>query len=168
MYAKKAELEHATFVPFAMETYGGFGKCAREFVNQLAEFARSGSALWTPADVRRSLQREIHDALMLGNLQMLTGELSRCHRAPPPRRPALPPIVSTRDSRRGSAAARRGSSARAGPNHPSAQPQQQTVQEATNPTPLLSVSVAAEGEPTTRVVRASATHAAYARCSASG
>ena len=45
-----------------------------------------GSALWTPADVRRTAQRAVLDALMLGNMQMLTAELTKCHRTPPPRR----------------------------------------------------------------------------------
>ena len=45
-------------------------------------------------------------------------------------------------------------------NHKKKTQQKKNTRYRSNPTPLLSVSVAAEGEPTTCVVRAGATHAA--------
>ena len=45
-------------------------RALRDFVNQLATFA-----LWTPANVCRTAQRAVLDALLLGKIQMLTDEL---------------------------------------------------------------------------------------------
>jgi hypothetical protein len=71
-YAERAAAEHADFVPFIIESYGGFGKQARRFANEIAAHARIGSDLWSPHDVRARLQRGVHDALWMRNLRMMT------------------------------------------------------------------------------------------------
>ena len=63
--ALRARQEHATFFPFVIETFGGFGDQARKFTNLLAIYARSGSDLWTPAEIRRGVQRGVHVSLSL-------------------------------------------------------------------------------------------------------
>ena len=159
-YKDKAKRERATFVPFVMETFGGFGKCARDFVNLLATFARSGSALWTPADVRRTAQRAVLDALMLGNMQMLTAELTKCHRTPPPRRLGGDRRASVTTRTVISSRSIHNSSRRLSvcpPTRARALQQQRRVQEAPNQTPLLSVSLdAAEAEPAVRLAAGAA------------
>jgi hypothetical protein len=151
-YKDKAKHARATFVPFVMETFGGFGKCARDFVNLLATFARSGSALWTPADVRRTAQRAVLDALMLGNMQMLTAELTKCHRTPPPRRLGGDRGASV--TSRSTHNSGRRQSVYPPTRARGALQQQRRVQEAPNQTPLLSVSLGAvEAEPAVRLVR---------------
>ena len=136
-----------------METFGGFGKCARDFVDLLATFARSGSALWTPADVRRTAQRAVLDALMLGNMQMLTAELTKCHHTPPPRRLGGDRRASVTTRTVISSRSIHNSSRRLSvcpPTRARALQQQRRVQEAPNQTPLLSVSLGAE--PVVRLV----------------
>lgn len=64
-YAERAAAEHADFVPFIIESYGGFGEQARRFANEIAAHARIGSDLWstrcpcpTPAGSARRLVDE--------------------------------------------------------------------------------------------------------------
>ena len=125
-------------------------------MNLLATFARSGSALWTPADVRRTAQRAVLDALMLGNMQMLTAELTKCHRTPPPRRLGGDRRASVTTRTVISSRSIHNSSRRLSvcpPTRARALQQQRRVQEAPNQTPLLSVSLgAAEAEPVVRLV----------------
>jgi hypothetical protein len=158
-YKAKVEQEKAIFYPFVLETFGGWGNRARSFANKLADYALSGCALWKPSDIRRAIQRGVQDALMVGNMRMLNGELTKCHRAPPPR---LIAGLRTLDSSEPHPAPTTGSQPqrpRARPRAPSLQ-QRRQIQEAFKPTTLLSVSFDAEAESVDRTVADGARDAA--------
>ena len=100
-YEARATAEHALFFPFIVETYGGWGKKARELVKLVAEHAIDCSPLWSVADVRRGIQKGVSEQLQLRNLRLLTAQLNLCHRAPPSRpvpaqrrRRRTPPLLS--------------------------------------------------------------------------
>ena len=82
-YLQRAAAENAEFVPFIVESFGGFGNKARRLVNDIAAYARIGSVLWSPYAVRNRLQRGIHDALWMRNLRMMNAHLRDSHRPPP-------------------------------------------------------------------------------------
>ena len=62
-YAAMAHSEGATFVPFIVETYGGFGKDARAFIEDLAKFAATTSQVWSAAETRFMVRAEVQRAL---------------------------------------------------------------------------------------------------------
>ena len=76
-YLQRAVDENAEFVPFIVESFGGFGDRARAFVNQIAAYARVGSQLWSPHDIRTRVQRGVHDALWMRKLRMMNANLTR-------------------------------------------------------------------------------------------
>jgi hypothetical protein len=84
-YLERARREHASFVPFIIETYGGFGSAARKLVNKLANYATTGSELWSSRDVKQKILQGVFEELHLRNLRMMSAQLNRCHRPPPPR-----------------------------------------------------------------------------------
>ena len=84
-YLDRAQRDHATFVPFILETYGGFGRSARNLVNKIAGHARAHSEIWSTQNIKTKLLRGIFEELHLRNLRMMTDQLNRCHRPPPPR-----------------------------------------------------------------------------------
>jgi len=86
-YLARAEQENAQFFPFVVETYGGFGKLARQLVKLISDHASGASALFSPADIRQAIQRGVHHKLQLRNLRLMTAQLNLAHR-PPPRRTA--------------------------------------------------------------------------------
>jgi hypothetical protein len=59
-YLARAEQENAQFFPFVVETYGGFGKLARQLVKLISDHASAASALFSPADIRQAIQRGVH------------------------------------------------------------------------------------------------------------
>jgi hypothetical protein len=71
-----------------VETYGGFGKLARQLVKLISDHASGASALFSPADIRQAIQRGVHHKLHLRNLRIMTAQLNLAHR-PPPRRMAF-------------------------------------------------------------------------------
>ena len=106
-YLDRAQRDHATFVPFILETYGGFGRSARNLVNKIAGHARAHSEIWSTQNIKTKILRGIFEELHLRNLRMLTNQLNRCHR-PPPLRPRssrtrvqqAPAVVFTANPRR--------------------------------------------------------------------
>ena len=58
-YAVLAHSEGATFVPFIIETFGGFGKDARAFIADLAKFAAVTSRVWSAAETRFMVRAEV-------------------------------------------------------------------------------------------------------------
>ena len=86
-YLARAEQENAQFFPFVVETYGGFGKLARQLVKLISDHASGASALFSPADIRQAIQRGVHHKLQLRNLRLMTAQLNLAYR-PPPRRMA--------------------------------------------------------------------------------
>jgi hypothetical protein len=81
-YSAQAEREGATFVPFIVETFGGFCKQATELVKAIAKYAHLNSAVWSSAATLTGLRTEIHAELFAGNLQIANYELSRAHSRP--------------------------------------------------------------------------------------
>ena len=74
-YAAMAHSEGATFVPFIVETYGGFGKDARAFIADLAKFAATTSRVWSAAETRFMVRAEVQRALFEGNLRVANAVL---------------------------------------------------------------------------------------------
>ena len=85
-YLARAEQEHAQFFPFVVETFGGFGKLARQLVKLISDHASGASALFSPDDIRQAIQRGVHHKLQLRNLRLMTAQLNLAHRPPPRRR----------------------------------------------------------------------------------
>ena len=82
-YLARATAENAIFVPFIVETYGGWGVKAQAFCKRLANFAEDHAARWTAIDVREALRKGVSEQLQLRNLRLLDDQLSLCHAAPP-------------------------------------------------------------------------------------
>ena len=82
-YLARAEQEHAQFFPFVVETFGGFGKLARQLVKLISDHASGASALFSPDDIRQAIQRGVHHKLQLRNLRLMTAQLNLAHRPAP-------------------------------------------------------------------------------------
>ena len=77
-YRKVAETESAFFVPFVLESFGGFGTQALKFVSDVASLAKENLSLaQSEPDFRGSMVRSIAIALQAGNAHVaLSGSLS--------------------------------------------------------------------------------------------
>ena len=96
-----ATLQMATFVPFVVETFGGFGKDAQNFINTIASYARNHSRQWSHTEVVQSLRSDVHAALFDGNIRVMNQVAQRSHL--PPRafgRAMRPPVTGNRQSAR--------------------------------------------------------------------
>ena len=73
-----AEAESASFVPFVLETFGGFGIQALKFVSDVASLASENLSLaQAEPDFRGSMVRSLAIALQVGNAHVaLCGSLS--------------------------------------------------------------------------------------------
>jgi hypothetical protein len=82
LYEERARLDRAEFEPFALETYGGFGECARDVVARVAGFAdNAGPCLWSKSEVSRMMISHVAIAVQRGNAMCaLTGYVERKHR----------------------------------------------------------------------------------------
>ena len=90
-YREMARQEESTFVPFILETYGGFCKAARDFMSTLSSYGDLHSATWKSRELHLGLRSAIQTALFEGNLRIMHEELQVS--APVPRgfgRAALP------------------------------------------------------------------------------
>ena len=56
-YAARAAADHALFFPFVVETFGGLGDCAREFIRLLTRQAAELSVGWLTSHFRADLAR---------------------------------------------------------------------------------------------------------------
>ena len=74
-YAALAHADGAEFVPFVVETFGGFRKDARAFISDLAKFAVTSSRVWSAAETRFMVRAEVHRALFEGNLRVANAVL---------------------------------------------------------------------------------------------
>ena len=72
---KDGHAEGAIFVPFIIETFGGFGKDARAFITDLAKFASATSQVWSAAETRFMVRAEVQRALFEGNLRVANAVL---------------------------------------------------------------------------------------------
>jgi hypothetical protein len=104
-YAAMAHADGAAFVPFVVETFGGFGNDARAFISDIAKFAATTSQVWSAAETRFMVRAEVQRALFEGNLRVANAVLQesnpiryasgRYHAvAPRPRRPFAQDIDS--------------------------------------------------------------------------
>ena len=82
-YDALCEAENATFIPFVVETFGGFCKEAKAFVNKLARHAELASNVWSSTEIRNRAITQVQSQLFLGNLRLANTELSKSFRAPP-------------------------------------------------------------------------------------
>jgi hypothetical protein len=80
-YAERAAADHALFFPFVVETFGGLGERAREFIRLLLRQASELSVGWLTSHFRAHLARDLALALATRNLRLLTTELNVCHAA---------------------------------------------------------------------------------------
>ena len=66
-YKKLCRDQHATFIPFVIETYGGLGKKAQEFLNELSIFAIDHLTCRSRFDVVCGLRYAIACSVQRGN-----------------------------------------------------------------------------------------------------
>ena len=81
-YKDRAERENATFVPFVLETFGGFCTEARDFVKTLGGYTDRGSNVWSDGEIRNLARRKIHNELFLGNFRLANTEFAKCYQDP--------------------------------------------------------------------------------------
>jgi hypothetical protein len=79
-YTQLARHEQATFVPFVVETFGGFGREARQFCTLLSRFAEGASEIYTRTDVLLGLRADIAHAIQRGNADIVRVGMQRSRR----------------------------------------------------------------------------------------
>ena len=77
-YAAMAKTQQASFIPFAVETYGGLGKSARKLINQIVAAAEDQQQLLSSEEIRKELTGSVAIAVQKGNAKIL---LAAYHRA---------------------------------------------------------------------------------------
>ena len=75
-YLARATSEHASFYPFVLETYWGFGRRARELIRVICQHADSLSDVWSSAEIRASLLRDVTAALHVRYLHIMVRQLN--------------------------------------------------------------------------------------------
>jgi hypothetical protein len=76
-YKDIAEDNDATFVPFAIETYGGLGDEANKFVNTLIAAAKKLQYTWAPSEIVSSIRHSIGVAIQKENACIVLAGLRR-------------------------------------------------------------------------------------------
>jgi hypothetical protein len=79
-YEKAASDVKAIFVPFVIETYGGFDKEATAFLLTVLKQTRKLRAAWAPRLLTKNLHQFLAVALQQGNSAMLRSSLARAER----------------------------------------------------------------------------------------
>jgi hypothetical protein len=77
-YAAMAKAQQASFLPFAVETYGGLGKSARKLIKQIVAAAEDQMQLLSSEEIRKELTGSVAIAVQKGNAKIL---LAAYHRA---------------------------------------------------------------------------------------
>ena len=62
-YAAMAKAQQASFIPFAVETYGGLGKSARKLINQIVAAAEDQQQLLSSEEIRKELTGSVAIAM---------------------------------------------------------------------------------------------------------
>jgi hypothetical protein len=70
-YDALAAQRNASLVPFAIETFGAFGKEAQDFVRKLASHAATAGSSWTSTELRYGLVSSLQIAVQRGNAYLL-------------------------------------------------------------------------------------------------
>src|SRR5271170_6567546 len=77
-YTDMVETQQASFLPFAVETYGGLGKSARKLIKQIASAAEDLMQMLTEEEIREELRGSVAIAIQKGNAMIM---LSAYHKA---------------------------------------------------------------------------------------
>jgi len=77
-YTDMAQTQQASFLPFAVETYGGLGKSARKLIKQIASAAEDQMQMLTEEEIREELRGSVAIAIQKGNAMIM---LSAYHKA---------------------------------------------------------------------------------------
>ena len=72
-----AKTQQASFIPFAVETYGGLGKSARKLIKQIASAAEDGLQMLSEEEVRKELRGSVAIAVQKGNANIILAEYHR-------------------------------------------------------------------------------------------
>ena len=76
-----AKNQQASFIPFAVETYGGLGKSARKLINLIASAAEDGLQMLSESEVRKELRGSVAIAVQKGNANIILAEYNRAKAA---------------------------------------------------------------------------------------
>lgn len=76
-YDGLARLARASFIPFVVETFGGFGACARRFCSRLARFAEGATREYTRTDLLMGIRSGVALAVQRGNADIIRVGLQR-------------------------------------------------------------------------------------------
>jgi hypothetical protein len=76
-YDGLARLARASFIPFVVETFGGFGACARRFCSRLARFAEGATREYTRTDLLMGIRSGVALAIQRGNADIIRVGLQR-------------------------------------------------------------------------------------------
>ena len=76
-----AKNQQASFIPFAVETYGGLGKSARKLINLIASAAEDGLQMLSESEVRKELKESVAIAIQKGNANIMLAEYNRAKAA---------------------------------------------------------------------------------------
>ena len=74
-YKALAEREKAKFVPFAVETFGGMGAAASEFILNLLKESKDLQHAWAPWEVVYGLQHSVAVAIQRGNASLVSAAI---------------------------------------------------------------------------------------------
>src|ERR1700722_5654265 len=67
----------ASFIPFAVETYGGLGKSARKLIKLIASAAEDKLQMLSEESVRKELRESVAIAVQRGNANIMLAEYHR-------------------------------------------------------------------------------------------
>jgi hypothetical protein len=76
-YSQLAEQHHAEFIPFVIETSGGFSKHSEQLLNHIITTCAEHQQLWEPRDIRRELLGAIAISTQKGNASAIFEGLAR-------------------------------------------------------------------------------------------
>jgi hypothetical protein len=79
-YNDLARRTHSTFVPFVVETTGGFGAQARRFCSRLARFAEEATQEYTRTELLLGIRTAVALAIQRGNADIIRIGLQRSRR----------------------------------------------------------------------------------------
>ena len=72
-----AKTQQASFIPFAVETYGGLGKSARKLIKLMASAAEDKLQRLSEEEVRKELRESVAIAVQRGNANIMLAEYYR-------------------------------------------------------------------------------------------
>jgi ribosomal protein L11 len=75
-YTEMAKAARAEFFPFVVESFGGFGVKAAEFVDAFVAASKSSHSAWCPREIVYGVTRDVAIAVQRGNAAMAVRVLS--------------------------------------------------------------------------------------------